>query len=218
MTLTNKPIGILGGTFDPIHNGHLYLAQALYETMDWQEVRFIPCRQPFFGKMPQASPAHRLAMLQLALEQEHNFDIDTRELTRNTPSYAIDTLLSLRAELGNKQSLCLIVGSDNLASLPQWHHWEELIMLAHFVIVPRPHHEIPNDAIITQFVEQYRTTEAQELHQHAAGLLFICDKVSPPDISATNIRAQIAAGSAPLDAVPAPVWQYIKQHNLYQQE
>lgn len=210
-----KPIGIFGGTFDPIHNGHLYLARELYQQLDWQAVRFIPCQQPVLAKQAYATAQQRLTMLKLALANQPNWLIDERELKRSTPSYMIDTLSSLRAELPNIP-LCLILGSDNLANLPQWHRWQELIALTHFVVAVRPGYALPTQGPVADLLQKRAITNPQQLQQQAAGSICISN-ITPPAISATQIRQQIAQGLTPHDAIPAVVWQYIQQQHLYKQ-
>ena len=131
-------IGILGGTFDPVHFGHLRLAVEMYQDLGLQEVRLVPCRIPPHRNAPQASPEQRLAMLRLAIEHELGLRVDQRELQRDGPSYMVDTLQSLRDELGPDTPLSLILGMDAFDDIDTWHRWEELIQLAHFIVIQRP--------------------------------------------------------------------------------
>ena len=136
----NKPLGILGGTFDPVHFGHLRMALDIYQHCDLQEVRLIPCKQPVYTSQKndtQANSQARLAMLRLAIADTPGLTVDERELQRETPSYTIDTLLSLRAALP-QTPLCFIMGSDTLATLDTWHRWQEILDIAHLIVISRP--------------------------------------------------------------------------------
>lgn len=208
-----KPIGILGGTFDPVHNGHLFIARALYSTLDWQEVRFIPCQQPVLKKPTCATAEQRLAMLKLALAAQPGFVIDEQELQRTTLSYTVDTLVALRKEFGDTP-LCLILGSDNLTTLPQWHRWQELITLAHFVIVMRPDYALPTEGLVGKLLVEHQVNNPAVLQQKSAGAIFISD-IKPPAISATQIRQQLSQGLQPQHQLPETVLHYIQQHHLY---
>ena len=208
-----KTIGLLGGTFDPIHNGHLRIALELYQQLQLNEVRFIPCQQPVIDKSAQANAEHRLQMLQLALNQQPGFIIDNRELQRSSPSYTIDTLISLRAELENT-TLCFIIGSDSLTNLPRWHRWQELINYAHLIIIPRPNYNLPNTGVLTEFIKQHQTTDPTLLKEKPTGLLYIAP-FTPLTISSTYIRQQIQTNLSPRYLLPDPVLQYIQINNVY---
>lgn len=209
-----KPIGILGGTFDPIHCGHLRLALEIYQQFNWQQIRFIPCQQPVLEKTAQATAEQRMTMLQLAMASQPGFLVDDRELQRDTPSYTIDTLLSLRAEL-KETPLCLMIGSDTLADLPRWHRWQELIQLAHIVVVPRPGYGLPETGAIADFIQKHKISDYHLLTNHVAGNIFIADSMTPLNISATVIRRNIMAGFSPRYLLPDVVWDYIQREKLY---
>jgi nicotinate-nucleotide adenylyltransferase len=206
-------LGIFGGSFDPIHYGHLHIALDLYQQLHLSEVRFIPCKNPVSDKKIVASEQQRLTMLQLALQPFSYFSIDQRELHRATPSYMIETLASLRLEWGNTP-LGLILGYDNLATLDRWHQWRSLIDYAHLLIVPRPDQaeSYPNE--IHAFVERYQTQDPLLLSQQPAGLLFMTDVHALP-ISATYIRKTIASGNCAVGLVPCTVLDYILEQKLY---
>ncbi|MFZ0218831.1 MAG: nicotinate-nucleotide adenylyltransferase [Candidatus Aquirickettsiella sp.] len=206
-------IGILGGSFDPIHYGHLNIALALYEQLHLSEVRFLPCKSPVTDKKIVASERQRLTMLELALQNYTYFSIDTRELHRSTPSYMIETLASLRLELGN-MPLGLILGYDNLVNLDHWHQWTSLIDYAHLLIVPRPDHTEVYPKEIHDFVEKYQTHDPFLLSQQAAGLLLMTHVQALP-ISATYIRKTIASGNYPVGLLPPTVLDYILEKKLY---
>ena len=206
-------IGIFGGSFDPIHYGHLHVALTLYQQLRLNEVRFIPCKNSVSDKKIVASGQQRLTMLQLALQPYSYFSIDQRELRRATPSYMIETLASLRLELGNTP-LGLILGYDNLATLDRWQQWTSLIDYAHLLIVPRPDQAKSYPKEIHAFVESYQTLNPLLLSQQPAGLLFMTDVKALP-ISATYIRQTIASGNYPVGLLPPTVLDYILEQKLY---
>ena len=142
-----RPIGIFGGTFDPIHYGHLRTAFELLQTLQFAEVRFIPCGDPPHRGVTQASAALRLDMVRLATRKEPGFVVDERELQRDGPSYSIDTLVSLREEFPDR-SLCLITGMDAFLGLSSWHRWDEIMNFAHIVVAHRPGWQVPEDGAL----------------------------------------------------------------------
>jgi len=208
-----KSIGILGGTFDPVHCGHLHIAQALQRQLHCQEIRFIPCKNPLLGKKAIANEQQRLAMLQRALIPYPHFIIDEREIKRATPSYMIDTLRSLRREF-KERPLALILGSDNLAHLNHWHEWTALIQTAHLVIVPRTGCTVTYNDTVQDLIKKHQTHDPALLLQQPAGLLFMA-AVKPLAISSTAIRAEIAQGSMPTGLLPSSVLDYILEQKLY---
>lgn len=208
-----KSIGILGGTFDPIHCGHLHIANTLYQQLSLREVRFIPCKNPVLGKKVVASEEQRLTMLQRALAPYPYFLIDDRELKRETPSYMSNTLISLRQEFNNLP-LALILGSDNLENLNHWHEWVSLVQYAHLVIVPRTRYPETYSAPIQSFIKKFQVNDPRLLSQQAAGLLLM-SHVEALAISATAIRLEIVRGSYPTDLLPATVLDYILEQKLY---
>jgi len=133
-----QSIGILGGTFDPIHFGHLRMAQELAESLGLDEVRFIPAARPPHRAQPHGAAEARAEMVRLAISGNPRFVLDTREFERDGPSYMVDTLSCLRAEVGDDTPLCLLLGADAFLGLPTWHRWRELFQLAHVVVAHRP--------------------------------------------------------------------------------
>jgi len=209
-------IGIFGGTFDPVHHGHLRVALELYQQLGLDEVRFIPCRQPPHRSMPLASDAQRLAMLQLALSGQSGFVIDERELQREGPSYMVDTLTSIRAEVGDVP-VCLIVGADAFAKLAGWHHWRHLIELAHIVIAHRPGNAFLLEDELLALYQRCQVDDAAELSRSQAGHILRC-QVTQLDISSVKIREELANGRSVRYLVPEDVWAYIQQQGLYQNQ
>ena len=212
-----KLIGILGGTFDPIHYGHLRMAQELLQALKLDEVRFIPAANPPHRDQPATSASHRAEMLRLAIAGNPQFSLDDHELQRNGPSYTVDTLLSLREELGKGVSLSLLLGSDVFLGLTSWHRWDELLSLAHIVVAHRPH-AVPNPENMADPLkalwQQHNTTSIEDLAKTSCGKILL-HHITPLDISATKIREQLAQGSSPRYLVPESVINYITTHQLY---
>lgn len=206
-------IGILGGTFDPVHFAHLRCALEVQQACDLDQVRFIPCRQPPHREAPGAAPEQRLAMLRLALAGQPGFVIDERELRRDGPSWTVDTLHSLRAEVGDRP-LCLLIGMDAFAKLDTWHRWEALLDLAHLVVMGRPQAIAGPSAAVQALLERHEIPDPQLLRRASAGHIFRC-AVTQIGISATGIRSLIARGRSPRYLLPEPVLDYIRRERLY---
>jgi nicotinate-nucleotide adenylyltransferase len=207
-------IGIYGGTFDPIHYGHLRTALEVQEAVGLDEIRFVPCRLPPHRTTPEASPDLRLKMLELALrDAEPGFRIDTRELDRPGPSYMMDTLASIRAEIG-VQPLCLIAGLDAFLGLPRWHRWRELFDLAHIVVMRRPG-AVPDFAgDLAPYIAVRHAERAVTLKVQSSGSIYFVE-VTQLDISATRIREAVRTGKNVRYLVPDPVWRFIQTEGLY---
>jgi len=207
-------IGIFGGTFDPIHYGHLRPALEVGESLGLREMRMLPSRLPPHRESPMASAEQRLAMLRLALEGQSSLVVDTRELEREGPSYMVDTLISLRAELGD-EPLSLVLGADAYLTLETWRRWRELPDLAHLVIAHRPGWRLDAaDAAVRELFRERLAASPGELAARPAGLLWL-QPVTQLDISATRIRNLIAAGHSPRYLLPDSVLAYIREHGLY---
>lgn len=204
-------IGILGGTFDPPHYGHLRPARELMSALGLAELRFIPVANPPHRPPPVASAADRLKMLQLAIAGEPGFVVDDREIRRGGPSYTILTLAELRGELVGRP-LCLVMGMDAFLGLDRWHRWLELWDYAHIVAVPRPGGPVQQG--LPAWARPRLCRDAHELMQTPSGRLWI-QPVTPQDISATRIRAALARDESAADWVPPAVLQYIKDNRIY---
>lgn len=203
-------IGILGGTFDPIHYGHLRPAQEAYEKLGLTELRLVPAAQPPHRAAPQAGPAQRLAMVELAVRGLSGWRVDNRELLRAGPSYTVQTLESLRAEFP-ATPLCLLIGADQFGSFETWHRWRELPDLAHIVVLSRPG---VAPASWPEWAKGRECKDLRVLHQAPAGRLAFLP-VSPQDISATGIRAAIARGESVAGLLPEAVLEYIQVNHIY---
>ncbi len=213
ITADARPIGILGGTFDPIHYGHLRPALEILENLGFAEVRFIPGRLPPHRGQPRATPEQRLQLLQLAVAGQPGFVVDERELHRAGPSYMVDTLTGLRAELG-ATPLCLILGRDAFAQLTTWHRWREIPALAHLVITDRPDGDPLLPATLLELLERHGLRQPSQLGERSAGGIWF-QPVTQLAISATRIRELLAQGRSPRYLLPEAVLHSIQKQGLY---
>ena len=203
-------IGIFGGTFDPIHYGHLRSALELKELFALDHIRLIPCAQPVHRDSPTANALQRLEMLQIATKNQSGFVVDDQELKRAGGSYSFHTLEKLRFDYPN-QSLILFIGSDAFNDLTTWFRWRELLDLAHLVVITRPNSELnPLD----EFFKIHLTDDKSLLKKQFAGCLFF-QQITQLAISATAIRGMIAANQNPRFLLPDAIIDYITQHQLY---
>jgi nicotinate-nucleotide adenylyltransferase len=206
-------IGILGGTFDPVHFGHLRPALEVQEALALDELRLIPCHIPPHRGEPHATASQRVAMLEAAVQTHHAFRVDTRELQRHGPSYTFDTLASLREDLG-ASGICLLMGMDAFGGLTTWHRWDELIDLCHLVVMTRPGADIPPDGELANFIRHHRVQDAAQLRGVPAGRLLF-QPVTALAISASRLRGLLAEGLSPAFLTPAAVIRIINQEGLY---
>lgn len=206
-------IGIFGGTFDPVHIGHLRTAVELRELLDLDEIRFVPAATPPHRPAPRVDARHRSAMLRAAIEGEPGLRVDDRELAREGPSYTIDTLGELRAELGAQTRLCLCTGMDSLVHLATWRQWRALTDSAHLVVAARPGWSIPEHGEVAAWL-QPRLARARDALLGPAGRVLVAEMTLLP-ISATDLRARLAVGRSARYLVPDPVLDYIRQQHLY---
>jgi len=207
-------IAVFGGTFDPVHFGHLRPLLEVKQALGLDEVRLIPCFIPPHRQEPGASAEQRLAMLELAVAETPGFVIDQRELQRGGPSYMVDTLQSLRDELGSHTPLCLIMGLDAFVALDSWHQWQCLNELAHIVVTQRPGGLVPKVGAVAGLVEQAQALDVDELQQQPAGRVYF-QSVTQLDISATVIRELLVHGQDVRFLMPDDVRHYIEAHGLY---
>jgi nicotinate-nucleotide adenylyltransferase len=209
-----SPVAVFGGTFDPIHNGHLRSALELAETLNLADVRMMPCANPPHRAAPGVSAEHRAAMLELAVDQDEHLSCDRRELNREGRSYTIDSLIGLRGELGPQRSLILVMGCDALLGITGWHRWDELLQWAHVVVVARPGWHLPEQGPVADWVNQHSADDAGLLNTAAAGYVLLQELRQLP-ISASEIRALVAAGKSARFLLPEPVLDYILTNELY---
>ena len=196
-------IGVLGGTFDPIHIGHIIVAEEVRARLDLAEVLFVPAGQPWLKEArPILAAEHRVQMVRLAIAEGPCFRLSTIEIERAGPSYTVDTVTELQAQLGTGDELFFILGWDNLARLPQWREPSRLIKTCRLVAVPRPGYSLPDlaslEAVIPGLSRRLILLEKPEI-----------------DIDATEIRDRVAQGLPISHLVPGPVDDYIRQHKLY---
>lgn len=214
-----KPIGILGGTFDPIHYGHLRLAEEMLELANLQQIRFIPTGIPSHRTTPQVSAQQRSAMVKLAIAEQPAFVLDEREVQRTVKCYTVDTLRELRAEVGTQQPLCLLMGGDAFLQLHTWHEWESLFDLAHIVVGYRPgftiEERIESAPQILREQYQNRLCAASQLQQQTQGGIAVLG-IPKLEISATVIRSRVAEQRSIRYLLPGSVAEYIYENHLYQ--
>jgi len=207
----SEAIGILGGTFDPIHFGHLRPALDVAEQLGLDHIRLIPSARPPHREQPSATPEQRLLMLHLAVKNSQQFVVDDRELHREGASYTVDTLLSLRQDFPDSP-LYLLIGTDAFFGIQTWHNWQRLIELAHIVVMQRPNEKTIMPDELNNWYQQHLATDTDiEL---IAGKIWPI-KVSQLEISATEIRSKITQGLTPQFLMPDAVIQLIEQLGLY---
>ncbi len=196
-------IGVLGGTFDPIHNGHIIVAEETRARLNLAEILFVPAGQPWLkADSPILAGEHRVQMVRLAIANEPCFELSTMEVDRAGPSYTVDTVAELQAQLGSGDELFFILGWDNLAQLPKWREPSRLIKMCYLVAVPRPGYPLPDlnslEAVIPGLSQRLILLDKPEI-----------------DVGATEIRKQVAQGLSIRHLVPEAVDEYIRQHKLY---
>lgn len=206
---------LFGGTFDPIHFGHLRPVEALAQQTGLQRVTLLPNNVPPHRPQPEASAVQRVAMLRCAIRGLPLFEIDTRELQRDTPSWTVTTLEAWRAERGAEQPLGFIIGQDSLLSLAKWHRWQDLLSLCHLLVCQRPGYPTRFDAPeMQQWLEQHLAQDIRQLHQQPAGHIWLAE-TPLYDISATEIRRRRHQNQPCDDLLPAAVIDYIDREGLY---
>ena len=210
--MTRRRIGLLGGTFDPIHVGHLALARAARDALRLDEVRLLPTGRSWQKAGVVADATQRLEMVRLALQGEPGLVADERETRRGGPSYTVDTLAELRAELGPEPALVLLLGSDQLRNLNTWHRWQALVSLAHLACTQRERVSLAD--LPAEVEALLQSHGAQALPDAPAGAIVLFS-MPPVPVSATALRAQLARGERPDGLVPPAVLDYIESQRLY---
>ena len=212
-------IGIYGGTFDPLHYGHLRIAEELVESVGFSKLYFIPSGSPRLRQTPGASKYHRVAMLRAAIQDNAKFTLDEREIHRPGESRSVLTLRELRYEFAENAVLCFLMGMDVFVKLPDWYCWRELFKLCHIVIVDRPgcispknKNALPEE--LNREVMQRQATRASELKKTCSGRVLIVP-TTMLDISATLIRDNIAKQKSIRYLLPDTVLEYIETNHLY---
>jgi nicotinate-nucleotide adenylyltransferase len=210
------PIGIMGGTFDPVHFGHLRLADEAAEILGLECVRWIPAGQPSHRNAPMASAVHRLEMVKLAIARHPSFELDDAEIRQSRPSYTVETLERLRRELGAMRPIVLLLGTDSFRNLTTWERWRDLFELAHIFVGLRPGHSLTPGGMPAELAAQWRARSGtpEEILARPAGRVVIY-ATTALDISASAIRAHFAQGLSPRYLLPAAVLEYIERQRIY---
>jgi len=214
---SNQPLGILGGTFDPIHFGHLRLAEECADSLRLNEVRLVPAGKPWQRSGLIAPIHHRVEMARLGVESNPRFQVDAREADRAGPTYTVETLASFRQEFGEAKPLVMIVGSDQFLNLPTWHRWQKLFEFAHIAVARRANEpfdlgELP--AALAAMVTHRLTNDRSALSEPAGRVFSI--EMTPLKISSSQIRTLVRTRVSARYLLPLPVYEYILQHDLYQ--
>lgn len=211
-----KRRAILGGTFDPIHLAHLELAHTLVNTFHFENILFIPCKQNLLKEHSPATAQQRIDMIQLAIAPFPTYECDTREIRRDTPSYTIETLKSLRTDYPN-DAITFTMGVDSFNTLEQWHYFEEFLDYVHLFIFPRPGYELELKPSIQTLLNKANTTRIQDLHKNKQGYIYLSSEPNTR-ISSTGIRAFFKNNSSQhlSNYLPESVLNYIQKKNLYQ--
>lgn len=211
-----QPIGVYGGSFDPVHNGHLRVAWEIYTRLKLEKVLLIPSRQPAHRAPAVASPQQRVAMLERATAGIEGLSVNTWELESPNTSFTINTLRHLRQQVGAEQPLVLMVGGDAFMSMSEWQDWQQLIDVAHIVVAERPGHPVTMRGKLAEFFPSRQTDDATQLAQSPSGCLLF-HAVTQLDITSSTIRQLIASGDGARFLTPEPVLTYIHQQGLYAQ-
>jgi len=206
-------IGILGGSFDPVHYGHLRPALEVQQFLGLTEIRLVPSSVPPHRPQSQATPQQRVAMLKAAVENYPVFKVDTREFDREGPSYTLDTLISFREEMPGA-TLCLLVGMDAFQGLASWHRWHELTDYCHLIVMDRPGAQLPTQGEVADFIRLHRVMDVDKLGKQSSGLLYF-HPVSQLEISATAIRKLLGSGGDAGFLLPERVLDVVRKEGIY---
>lgn len=215
------PIGVFGGTFDPVHFGHLRLAEEASCALGLVKVRWIPAGRPVLRQPPEASAWHRLAMVRAAIAGNPRFELDAGEIESDQPSYTVPTLERLRSsdDCGPQRPLVLLTGADAFAGLTGWHRWQSLFDLAHIAVAFRPGYELQAESLPPPLAEEFRRRRCDdpEALREAPGGRVVPFAMTPLGISATRIREALTEGSSPRYLTPDVVLDHIRLNSLYQE-
>ena len=208
-----SPVGIFGGTFDPIHFGHLRTAFELLQALRLAEVRLVPAGNPPHRGIPLCDAQHRLDMVRAAVADQPGLVVDDREVRREGPSYTVLTLRELRDEAPGRP-ICLLLGMDAFLGLPQWHEWRSVFDLAHVVVAHRPGWTAPDSGTLGELLAQRGTGRVEDLHESVAGRIHV-RPVTQLEISSTDLRDLIVAGQDPRYLLPDAVRALIRDTGCY---
>lgn len=212
-------VGIYGGTFDPIHFGHLRVAEELVDNIAFDRFYFVPSGEPRLRDTPAASKNHRVKMVKLAIEDNPAFILDEREIIREGVSTTIESLREYHAEFDDHTAICIILGADAFLKLHHWHCWKEIFHLCHLVIVDRPgstlvKRQLDLPKAIQQECASRWTACSGNLASQSSGMIHVA-QTTLLDISATHIRTMVAEGKSIRYLLPQPVYDFIKTNHLY---
>ncbi|MCP4274046.1 MAG: nicotinate-nucleotide adenylyltransferase [Gammaproteobacteria bacterium] len=214
MTASNtKPVAILGGTFDPVHHGHLRLAIDIAETLKLHELRLMPGYQPVHRDRPSASVEQRLQMLKLAVANSDVLTVDDRELLRKGPSWTLLSLKEIRNEIAESTPLYFILGEDAFCHFDSWYHWEDLINYAHLLVAVRPGSHPKTSKKLQQFVQQYQY-QGEGFPESASGNIIFLDNPML-DIASSDIRERISNNRNIQHLLPTDVIEYLQTQKIY---
>ncbi len=211
--MLTSPIGIFGGTFDPIHLGHIHLVKVIYETCHLQKILLVPCYQSPFKNTPTTAAHDRLNMIKLAIKSLPFLEIDDYEVKRPVISYTIQTLEYLRQK-NSSTPLAFIIGTDAFNRFDEWQRWQEILEFTHLIVVNHPKVTTISNKNALALVANRQTLQPEELQKKIAGLIYVAD-IKPLPVSATEIRNLIKERQDTSNLVTPEVWQYINKHKLY---
>lgn len=206
-------LGILGGMFDPVHNGHLAAARFAVESLNLDLLKMVPCHIPNHREQLQLSAQHRLKMLELALAHDNKIVVDDCEIRRGGVSYAVDTVAELRVG-GNWDQIVFVLGVDALNGLPQWHEWRALLQTCHLFVLGRQNQPVGSSVALEIGFEQRRVAEPEQMFEAQAGRIFIANDFDV-ELSSTQVRTVLANGGDVAPLIDAQVFNYISQYALY---
>ncbi len=208
-------IALLGGTFDPVHCGHIEIGTQLADYLDVEHVRLMPCGIPAHREPPTANPQQRLEMLGLAIAKRTKLTIERCEIAHTKPSYSIDTLRQIRADIGPVTRLFMCLGMDALEHLHHWHEWRQLLDYCHILVVSRPGTEYPVALPLKAWIKDHQSDRSVTDELRPAGCLYFCT-LSLLDISSTQIRQHLKQHRSIEHLTPDAVIDYIHRHNIYE--
>jgi len=212
---SSKAAGVLGGTFDPIHLGHLRLGWEACSRLSLSKLFIVPCHIPPHREEPHSSAQHRLNMAHIACKNTPEFEVTDWETKNNGPSYSVKTLSHFRARFGADLPLIFIMGTDAFNGLSRWHQWQDILSLAHLWVAHRPGAALPAaDTEESDLLKARQVHKASDLLKSPAGGIFLCNTTAL-DISSTALREQIRNGEDPRFLLPEPVRDYIRENKLY---
>ena len=210
----NMAVAIFGGTFDPVHYGHIKVASDLADHLDVNSVALMPCGKPTHRPPPAATPSQRLDMLKLSIVGNQKLTVEESEIDTTTPNYTINSLHRIRSRIGAKETVFLCIVSDTLSQLDSWHQWTDLTKYCHIVAISRPGLNRKYSSSLTNWIASRRCRDVAKLKENPAGFVYHCE-LSFLDISSTKIRQKIKTNEALQKLLPSKVINYIHINHLY---